>query len=64
MVNWIRDTKTTEITKADKKVVINNDMKEMRIDDMVIDMTDFKIENKISYISKDDLVKILEYLEI
>ena len=63
-VNWIRDTKTTEITKADKKVVINNDMKEMRIDDMVIDMTDFKIENKISYISKDDLVKILEYLEI
>ncbi|MFR9279469.1 MAG: stalk domain-containing protein, partial [Ezakiella coagulans] len=63
-VNWIRDTKTTEITKADKKVVINNDMKKMRIDDMVIDMTDFKIENKISYISKDDLVKILEYLEI
>ena len=63
-VNWIRDTNTTEITKADKKVIIYNDRKEMQIDDMVIEMKDFKIENKISYISKGDIEGILKYFEI
>ena len=63
-VNWIRDTNTTEITKADKKVVIYNENKEMQIDDMVIEMKDFKIENKITYIGREDLVKILEHLGI
>ncbi len=63
-VNWIRDTNTTEITKADKKVIIYNDRKEMQIDDMVIEMKDFKIEDKTSFIGREDLVKILEHLGI
>ena len=63
-VNWIRDTNTTEITKADKKVVIYNDRKEMQIDDMLIEMKDFNIEDKTSYIGREDLVKILEHLGI
>ncbi|WP_099951327.1 stalk domain-containing protein [Ezakiella peruensis] len=63
-VNWIRDTNTTEITKADKKVIIYNENKEMRIDDMVIEMTDFNIEDKTSFIGREDLVKILDYLGI
>ena len=63
-VNWIRDTNTTEITKADKKVIIYNDRKEMQIDDMVIEMKDFNIEDKTSFIGREDLVKILEHLEI
>ena len=63
-VNWIRDTNTTEITKADKKVIIYNDRKEMQIDDMLIEMKDFNIEDKTSYIGREDLVKILEHLGI
>lgn len=63
-VNWIRDTNTTEITKADKKVIIYNENKEMQIDDMLIEMKDFNIEDKTSYIGREDLVKILEHLEI
>lgn len=63
-VNWIRDTNTTEITKADKKVIIYNDRKKMQIDDMLIEMTDFKIEDKTSFIGREDLIKILEHLEI
>ena len=63
-VNWIRDTNTTEITKADKKVIIYNDRKEMQIDDMVIEMKDFKIENKITYMGREDFERILEHLGI
>ena len=63
-VNWIRDTNTTEITKADKKVIIYNDRKEMQIDDMVIEMKDFKIENKITYMGREDIERILEHLGI
>lgn len=63
-VNWIRDTNTTEITKADKKVIIYNENKEMQIDDMLIEMKDFNIEDKTSYIGREDLVKILEHLGI
>ena len=63
-VKWIRDTNTTEITKADKKVIIYNENKEMQIDDMLIEMKDFKIEDKTSLIGREDLVKILEHLEI
>ncbi len=63
-VNWIRDTNTTEITKADKKVIIYNENKEMQIDDMLIEMKDFNIEDKTSYIGMEDLVKILEHLGI
>lgn len=63
-VNWIRDTNTTEITKADKKVIIYNDRKEMQIDDMLIEMKDFNIEDKTSFIGREDLVKILEHLGI
>ena len=63
-VNWIRDTNTTEITKADKKVIIYNENKEMQIDDMLIEMKDFKIEDKTSFIGREDLVKILEHLGI
>lgn len=63
-VKWIRDTNTTEITKADKKVIIYNENKEMQIDDMVIEMKDFKIENKITYMGREDIERILEHLEI
>lgn len=63
-VKWIRDTNTTEITKADKKVIIYNENKEMQIDDMLIEMKNFKIEDKTSFIGREDLVKILEHLEI
>ena len=63
-VKWIRDTNTTEITKADKKVIIYNDRKEIQIDDMLIEMKDFKIEDKTSFIGSEDLVKILDHLEI
>ena len=63
-VNWIRDTNTTEITKADKKVIIYNENKEMQIDDMLIEMKDFNIEDKTSFIGREDLVKILEHLGI
>lgn len=63
-VNWIRDTNTTEITKADKKVIIYNENKEMQIDYMLIEMKDFNIEDKTSYIGMEDLVKILEHLGI
>lgn len=63
-VNWIRDTNTTEITKADKKVIIYNENKKMQIDDMLIEMKDFNIEDKTSYIGREDLVKILEHLGI
>lgn len=63
-VKWTRDTNTTEITKADKKVFIYNDRKEMQIDDMLIEMTDFNIEDKTSFIGREDLVKILDHLEI
>ena len=63
-VKWIRDTNTTEITKADKKVIIYNENKEMRIDDMVIEMKDFKIEDKTSFIGREDFERILDYLGI
>ena len=63
-VNWIRDTNTTEITKADKKVIIYNDRKEMQIDDMLIEMKDFKIEDKTSFIGREDFERILDHLEI
>lgn len=63
-VKWIRDTNTTEITKADKKVIIYNENKEMQIDDMVIEMKDFNIQDKTSFIGREDLVKILDHLEI